>query len=132
MSDTSSFDSLNSDNEFYNCINTLEKEVSQKYNFFMEKKYIENLEIEKKGNSPIDTQQPKGENLSIEKMDNKEVKNSPDRKIKDIDSENLFSKIESLKDVKVGEINHKGTVIDVYIDRNKKKYVNYKGKRVYT
>ena len=123
MSDTSSFDSLNSDNEFYKCINTLEREVSQKYNMFMEKKYIENMEMEKI-NSPIDNKLGGGTtDTKIENIESSKIKNNDDE---------LYSKIESLKDVKVGEINHKGQIINVYIDRNKKKYVNYKGKRVYT
>ena len=89
----------------------------------MEKKYIENMEMEKI-NSPIDNKLGGGTtDTKIENIESSKIKNNDDE---------LYSKIESLKDVKVGEINHKGQIINVYIDRNKKKYVNYKGKRVYT
>lgn len=126
MSDTSSFDSLNSDNEFYKCINTLEKEVTEKYNLLAEKKYFDNYDtdtIQHGGNGDHENIKNIEDNKNIEDKKNIEGR-------KNIDD--LDSKIDSLRDMKVGQINHKGQIINVYIDRNKKKYVNYKGKRVYT
>ena len=123
MSESSSFDSMNSDNEFYTCINNLEKEVNEKFQFLIEKEYIKNY-------NDNDNDNLKHDDNNLKHSDNN-LKKSKENNFKS-EMNDLESKLESLRDVKVGEINHKGKVIDVFIDRNKKKYVNYKGKRVYT
>ena len=151
MSESSSFDSMNSDNEFYTCINNLEKEVNEKFQFLIEKEYIKNYNDNDNDNLKHDDNNLKHSDDNLKHSDNnlKQDDNNlkqDDNNLKHSDNnlkkskENNFksemndleSKLESLRDVKVGEINHKGKVIDVFIDRNKKKYVNYKGKRVYT
>ena len=137
MSESSSFDSMNSDNEFYTCINNLEKEVNEKFQFLIEKEYIKNYNDNDNDNLKHDDNNLKHSDNNLKHSDNNlkhsdnNLKKSKENNFKS-EMNDLESKLESLRDVKVGEINHKGKVIDVFIDRNKKKYVNYKGKRVYT
>ena len=137
MSESSSFDSMNSDNEFYTCINNLEKEVNEKFQFLIEKEYIKNYNDNDNDNLKHSDDNLKHSDNNLKHSDNNlkhsdnNLKKSKENNFKS-EMNDLESKLESLRDVKVGEINHKGKVIDVFIDRNKKKYVNYKGKRVYT
>ena len=148
-------DSTNSNDEFYKCISNIECEIVKNYNSY-EIKRQKSLEKEERrkmkkeggggkhhkeerkekervvlegstGNTAIDTCNTVIDtgNPTIDPIEANP--NNPTD-----DNVDILSRIDSLKDIKVGQLKHNGEVIDVYLDRNKKKYVNYKGNRVYT
>ena len=130
-----SFDSLDSNSGFTKCMNNLELNIINN---------LKHFSIEPKTPEIKNTLHLKGGNHDTKDEYTDKDNDNKHKKIRDIiDTDKLPKKrekiiddfksnIENLKDVKVGEIKHNNQIIDVFMDRNKKKYVNYKGKRVYT
>ena len=142
-------DSTGSNDEFYKCISNIETEIIKNYNNYELKrqKLLEKEERRKmkKEGGHKKHHKDKDKEGEGEKRKVKETSGSPRSPTSDTpidnntksdnqtdDNVDILSRIDTLKDMKVGELKHNGEVIDVYLDRNKKKYVNYKGNRVYT
>ena len=67
--------------------------------------------------------------LSIEKK--RIEKEKRHKEFREKNNIHVLEDIKTLEDVKIGEIDHKGEKLNVFLDVHKKKYVVYKEKRVY-
>ena len=122
-----SFDSLDKNNSFYRCVSKLEDTLLNNFKLHED-------EINVINNNLYDKQNISGGKKKKPKVNSEKGKEKKYHKIEeDIKTKNLdISHLEILKDIKIGEIVHKEQKLDIFLDRNKKKYVNYKGRKVYT
>ena len=122
-----SFDSLDKNNSFYRCVSKLEDTLLNNFKLHED-------EINVINNNLYDKQNISGGKKKKPKVNSEKEKEKKYHKIEeDIKTKNLdISHLEILKDIKIGEIVHKEQKLDIFLDRNKKKYVNYKGRKVYT
>ena len=122
-----SFDSLDKNNSFYRCVSKLEDTLLNNFKLHED-------EINVINNNQYDKQNISGGKKKKPKVNSEKEKEKKYHKIEeDIKTKNLdISHLEILKDIKIGEIVHKEQKLDIFLDRNKKKYVNYKGRKVYT
>ena len=122
-----SFDSMDKDNSFYRCVNKLEDTLLNNFKLHESEMNVINNDLYDKQN--ISGGEKKNPKVNLEKEENNHK--TGEHKIKKLDIDDI-SQLEILKDIKIGEIIHKEQQLDIFLDRNKKKYVNYKGRRVYT